>query len=268
MSTRSTSSNLFFPLRDPKSLIRRRNLGEPSSLFDFEETMSIPHNNQGPPPVGPPPHNNNGPPPVVRPNGPALDLRLMEELCQLSINGQGRPIARIQIQATDFGLREPSSLFDFEETMSIPHNNQGPPPVGPPPQNNNGPPPVKLSLPDLTPTRMTLELATKSIANPAGIAKDVFVQSLDSDSNLPEESSESSNIATLSSSPFGNKDKETDTQETDQNKAKKRQNQTQSGKDQKRQSKSKPEVKSQRPWLTKVNPRKVKVNPGKADAEK
>nr|GEU72304.1 reverse transcriptase domain-containing protein [Tanacetum cinerariifolium] len=34
----------------------------------------------------------------------------------------------------------------------------------------------KLSLPDLTPTRMTLELATRSIAYPTGIAKDVFVQ--------------------------------------------------------------------------------------------
>nr|GFB09213.1 reverse transcriptase domain-containing protein [Tanacetum cinerariifolium] len=31
----------------------------------------------------------------------------------------------------------------------------------------------KLSLPDLTPTRMTLELATRSIAYPAGIAEDV-----------------------------------------------------------------------------------------------
>ncbi|GKC32885.1 reverse transcriptase domain-containing protein [Tanacetum coccineum] len=105
MSTRSTSSNLFSPLRDPESLIRRRNLGEPSSLFDFEETMSIPHNNQGPPPAGPPPQNNNGPPPVVRPNGPAPDLRSMEELCQPSINGRGGPIAPIPIQATDFGLR-------------------------------------------------------------------------------------------------------------------------------------------------------------------
>ncbi|GJY23843.1 reverse transcriptase domain-containing protein [Tanacetum coccineum] len=105
MSTRSTSSNLFSPLRDPESLIRRRNLGEPSSLFDFEEVMSIPHNNQGPPPAGPPPPNNNGPPPVVRPNGPAPDLRSMEELCQPSINGRGRPIAPIPIQATDFGLR-------------------------------------------------------------------------------------------------------------------------------------------------------------------
>ncbi|GKA49300.1 reverse transcriptase domain-containing protein [Tanacetum coccineum] len=95
MSTRSTSSNLFSPLRDPESLIRRRNLGEPSSLFDFEEVMSIPHNNQGPPPAGPPPPNNNGPPSVVRPNGPAP--RSMEELCQPSINGRGGPIAPILI---------------------------------------------------------------------------------------------------------------------------------------------------------------------------
>nr|GEU84665.1 reverse transcriptase domain-containing protein [Tanacetum cinerariifolium] len=34
----------------------------------------------------------------------------------------------------------------------------------------------KLSLPDLTPTCMTLKLATRSIAYPAGIAEDVFVQ--------------------------------------------------------------------------------------------
>ncbi|GJU03412.1 hypothetical protein Tco_1113750 [Tanacetum coccineum] len=71
MSTRSTSSNLFSPLRDPESLIRRRNLGEPSSLLDFKEVMSIPHNNMGPPPARPPHQPNNGPPPVVRPNGPA-----------------------------------------------------------------------------------------------------------------------------------------------------------------------------------------------------
>nr|GEW18599.1 reverse transcriptase domain-containing protein [Tanacetum cinerariifolium] len=102
MSTRSTSSNLFSPLRDPKSLIRRRNLGEPSSLFDFEEVMSIPYNNQGSPPAGPPPPNNNGPPPVVRPNGPAPHS--MEELCQPSINGRGKLIALILIQATNIGL--------------------------------------------------------------------------------------------------------------------------------------------------------------------
>nr|GEW73155.1 hypothetical protein [Tanacetum cinerariifolium] len=62
------------------------NFGEPSSLFDFEEIISIPHNNKGPPPAGPPPQDNNGPPPVVRPNGLAPDLRSMMELCQPSIN--------------------------------------------------------------------------------------------------------------------------------------------------------------------------------------
>ncbi|GJS67463.1 reverse transcriptase domain-containing protein [Tanacetum coccineum] len=103
MSTRSNSSNLFSPLRDPESLIRRRNLGEPSSLFDFEEVISIPYNNMGPPPAGPPPPNNNGPPTMVRPNGKAP--RSIEELCQPSIDGQGRPIALIPIQAMDFGLR-------------------------------------------------------------------------------------------------------------------------------------------------------------------
>ncbi|GJV44408.1 hypothetical protein Tco_1428944, partial [Tanacetum coccineum] len=102
MSTRSNSSNLFSPLRDPESLIRRRNLGEPSSIFNFEEVISIPHNNIGPSPVGPP-LNNNGPPPMVRPNGQAP--RSMEELCQPSINGRGGPIDLILIQATDFGLR-------------------------------------------------------------------------------------------------------------------------------------------------------------------
>ncbi|GJT64445.1 reverse transcriptase domain-containing protein [Tanacetum coccineum] len=103
MSTRSTSSNLFSPLRDPESLIRRRNFGEPSSLFNFEEVMSISHNNQGPPPAGPLPPNNNGPPPLVRPNEQAPQS--MEELCQPSINGRGGPIASIPIQATDFRLR-------------------------------------------------------------------------------------------------------------------------------------------------------------------
>nr|GEY35973.1 hypothetical protein [Tanacetum cinerariifolium] len=34
----------------------------------------------------------------------------------------------------------------------------------------------KLSLPELTPTRMTLELADRSITRPKGVAKDVFVK--------------------------------------------------------------------------------------------
>nr|GEV13685.1 reverse transcriptase domain-containing protein [Tanacetum cinerariifolium] len=34
----------------------------------------------------------------------------------------------------------------------------------------------KLSLPELTPTRMTLELVDRSITRPKGVAKDVFVK--------------------------------------------------------------------------------------------
>nr|GFB17650.1 hypothetical protein [Tanacetum cinerariifolium] len=99
MSTHSNSSYLFYPLQDPEILIRRRNLGEPSSLFDFEEVMNYNHNQE------PPPQNNNGPPPMARPNGQAP--RSMEELCQPSINGRGGPIASIPIQATYFGLHHP-----------------------------------------------------------------------------------------------------------------------------------------------------------------
>nr|GEX25075.1 reverse transcriptase domain-containing protein [Tanacetum cinerariifolium] len=55
MSIRSNSSHLFSPLRDPKSLIRRRNLGEPSSFFDFKEVMNNNHNHEPPPQNGPPP---------------------------------------------------------------------------------------------------------------------------------------------------------------------------------------------------------------------
>nr|GEZ86527.1 reverse transcriptase domain-containing protein [Tanacetum cinerariifolium] len=90
----SSSSHLFSPLRDTESLNRRRNLGEPSILFDFEEVMNNSHNQEPPP--------QNDPPPMVRPNGQAP--RTMEELCQPSINGRGGPIASIPIQATDFGL--------------------------------------------------------------------------------------------------------------------------------------------------------------------
>nr|GEX27582.1 reverse transcriptase domain-containing protein [Tanacetum cinerariifolium] len=54
ISTRSNSSHLFYPLRDPESLIRRRNLGEPSSLFDFEEVMNNNQNQDPPPQNGPP----------------------------------------------------------------------------------------------------------------------------------------------------------------------------------------------------------------------
>nr|GEV70359.1 reverse transcriptase domain-containing protein [Tanacetum cinerariifolium] len=76
----------------------------PSLLLDFEEINMNPNNIQGPPPAGHPPQNHNGPP---EPNlhMPAPDLRTMEELCQPTMNGRGGPIALVNIQATDFGLK-------------------------------------------------------------------------------------------------------------------------------------------------------------------
>nr|GEU99202.1 reverse transcriptase domain-containing protein [Tanacetum cinerariifolium] len=67
-----------------------------------------------------PPQNNNGPPPMVRPKGQAP--RTMEELCQPSINGRGRPIALIPIQATDFALPwydhlPRNSIYSFDDMM-------------------------------------------------------------------------------------------------------------------------------------------------------
>nr|GEW12900.1 reverse transcriptase domain-containing protein [Tanacetum cinerariifolium] len=115
MSTRSTYSNLFSPLRDPESLIRRRNLGEPSSLFDFEEVMNNNHNNQGPPPARPPPpQNNNGLPLVVRPNGPVP--RTMEELCQ-----PHRETINAAAKGT-FMQKTPKECYNLIENITAHHN--------------------------------------------------------------------------------------------------------------------------------------------------
>nr|GEX18583.1 reverse transcriptase domain-containing protein [Tanacetum cinerariifolium] len=81
MSTRSSARNLFPPLDNPELIIRRRSRVDPTLLNDFEMAT-----------------NENGDPPVP-------DLRTMEELCQPTLNGRGRPIAPIAIQATNFGLK-------------------------------------------------------------------------------------------------------------------------------------------------------------------
>nr|GEV87394.1 reverse transcriptase domain-containing protein [Tanacetum cinerariifolium] len=79
MSTRSSARNLFPPLDNPELTIQRRYYADPTLLNDFEMAAE-----------------GNGDPPVP-------DLRTMEELCQLSLNGRGGPIAPIAIQATNFG---------------------------------------------------------------------------------------------------------------------------------------------------------------------
>nr|GFC39189.1 reverse transcriptase domain-containing protein [Tanacetum cinerariifolium] len=95
--------------------------------------MSIPHNNQGPPPAGPLPPQNNGPPPVVRPNGSAP--RMMEELCQPFINGQVTQIDTFYngltlrhwdtINAAAGGIfmqKTPEDCYDLIENMTAHHN--------------------------------------------------------------------------------------------------------------------------------------------------
>ncbi|GJR09458.1 hypothetical protein Tco_0792110 [Tanacetum coccineum] len=101
-----SSTDLVPPFSDPESVIRnrRRNLGDPSLLLDFEEIYMNPNNVQGPPHAGPPPQNHNGPPGLNFQNS-APDLRTMEELCQPTMNGRGGPIAPVNIQATDFRLK-------------------------------------------------------------------------------------------------------------------------------------------------------------------
>ncbi|GKA35451.1 reverse transcriptase domain-containing protein [Tanacetum coccineum] len=106
MRTRSSSSNLVPPFIDLESVIlhSRRNLGDPSRLLDFKEVNMNPNNVQGPPSAGPPPQNHNGPPgPNLHMSAP--DLRIMEEMCQPTMNGRGGPIAPVNIQATNFRLK-------------------------------------------------------------------------------------------------------------------------------------------------------------------
>nr|GEV10601.1 hypothetical protein [Tanacetum cinerariifolium] len=83
---------------------RRRNLGDLSPLLDFKEINMNTNNVQGPPPAGLLPQNHNGPP-ELNLQMPALGLRTMEELCQPTMNERGGPIDPVNIQATDFGLK-------------------------------------------------------------------------------------------------------------------------------------------------------------------
>nr|GEV06289.1 reverse transcriptase domain-containing protein [Tanacetum cinerariifolium] len=81
MSTRSSARNLFPPLDNLELTIQRRSRADPTLLNDFE--MAAEGNSDLPVP----------------------DFQTMEKLCQPSLNGRGRPIAPIAIQATDFGLK-------------------------------------------------------------------------------------------------------------------------------------------------------------------
>nr|GEU67462.1 reverse transcriptase domain-containing protein [Tanacetum cinerariifolium] len=81
MRTCSSARNLFPPLDNHELTIRRRTRVDPTLLNDFEIAT-----------------DGNG-------KSPISDLRTMKELCQPTLNGRGGPIARIAIQATNFGLK-------------------------------------------------------------------------------------------------------------------------------------------------------------------
>nr|GEX04109.1 reverse transcriptase domain-containing protein [Tanacetum cinerariifolium] len=97
MSTRLSSSNLVPPSTNPESIIRnrRRNLGDPSLLLDFEDInmANDPNNVQEPPPVGP---NFQNPNP---------DLRPMEDLLQAPTDGVGDAIVVPYIPTNQFELK-------------------------------------------------------------------------------------------------------------------------------------------------------------------
>ncbi|GKC45415.1 hypothetical protein Tco_1063137, partial [Tanacetum coccineum] len=75
MSTRSSTRNLFPPLKDLECTIRRRTLVDPNSLNDFEDINMVANGagDDGLPPAG---------------GGlPVPDLQTMEELCQPNLDG-------------------------------------------------------------------------------------------------------------------------------------------------------------------------------------
>ena len=92
MNTRSSYHNLLSPISNSERIIRHTHRVDFSSLDNFEEMAGVHNNGNEMPPGGNPVH----PPP---------DLRTMEELCQSTMHGRGGPIAPLNIEATDFGLK-------------------------------------------------------------------------------------------------------------------------------------------------------------------
>nr|GFB66970.1 reverse transcriptase domain-containing protein [Tanacetum cinerariifolium] len=90
MSTQSSTRNLFPPLKNPELTIRRRTRVDPNLLNDFNMATN---------------RNGDNQPPLEGGDLPVPDLQTMEELCQLTLNGRGGPIASIAIQATNFRLK-------------------------------------------------------------------------------------------------------------------------------------------------------------------
>lgn len=89
MNTCSSSKRLISQLSTSESLIRH------THKVCFPNVAEMEQNN----------HNNQHPPVGVVQNAPAPDLQTMEELRQPTMHGRGGPIALLNIEATDFGLK-------------------------------------------------------------------------------------------------------------------------------------------------------------------
>nr|GEV28275.1 reverse transcriptase domain-containing protein [Tanacetum cinerariifolium] len=90
MSTRSSTRNLFPPLKNPELTIRRKTRVDPNLLNDFNMATN---------------GNSDNQPPLEGGDLPVPDLRMIEELCQPTLNGRGGPVTLIAIQATNFRLK-------------------------------------------------------------------------------------------------------------------------------------------------------------------
>nr|GEX06150.1 reverse transcriptase domain-containing protein [Tanacetum cinerariifolium] len=94
MSTRSSTINLFPPLDNPELTIRRRSRVDPTLLNDFNMATN---------------RNGDDVPPAGGGDLPVLDLRMMKELCQPTLNG------RIKVNGvTDDALR----LYLFPHSLT------------------------------------------------------------------------------------------------------------------------------------------------------
>nr|GEX74407.1 reverse transcriptase domain-containing protein [Tanacetum cinerariifolium] len=97
MSTHSSARNLFSPLDNSELTIRRRPRGDPTLLNDFEMATN---------------GNSDDVPPPGGGDLPVPDLQTMDELCQPTLNGQGRT----------FMKRRPEECYDLIENMTAHHN--------------------------------------------------------------------------------------------------------------------------------------------------
>nr|GEW75741.1 reverse transcriptase domain-containing protein [Tanacetum cinerariifolium] len=114
MSTRSSTRNLFPPLKNPKLTIQRRTRVDPNLLNDFNMATNGNSDNQPPPKGG---------------DLPVPDLRTMEELCQPTFNDtfyNGLTLRhRDTINAAadeTFMKRHPEECYDLIKNMTAHHN--------------------------------------------------------------------------------------------------------------------------------------------------